>query len=103
MKDFTYRQVGDSVFLTFFGEITCKRVESFREVLSMSANAADRVVIDFSRVSRLDPRCLQSICKALRNIRELNKKIVLIGQYGEVFRKAEIEAGCIMDSGCVLC
>jgi len=103
MKSFTYRLVGETGFITFSGEITCERAGEFRELLGMSVLNSDRVVIDFTKVSRIDPNCLQSICNTLKDIQMEGKQVLLIGQYGAVFKKAEMEAGCIMHSGCVLC
>lgn len=102
MKNFTYRRNGESGFLVFFGGISCDRLEEFRQALLLSMHNSKRLIVDLSNVTWLDPNCLQPICKTLKSARRLNRQIVLLGQYGNVFRNAAMEAGCVFHAQCVM-
>jgi anti-anti-sigma regulatory factor len=62
--DFTFEQVGRVGIFILRGELTGDCEDSLNIVLMKAIHSMDRAVLNFKKVARIDPKCLQLIRQA---------------------------------------
>ena len=83
---------GESVVLSFSGELSLEKAVEFREVLLEALNGANSVVIDILDVDVVDLAVLQLLCSAHR-MALISGKSFSVSGYPEPFTNAIREAG----------
>ncbi len=83
------------------GEMTIQRVVELRQELMQALERTDRLLIDLSEVTEIDPACLQLLCSGHRTATALNKELTLLGsgRLGETLRHTGFvrHVGCAQD------
>jgi len=88
-----------SIVLTLSGRATIQHANEAKGTLYGALCSAERVVVDVSGVTEVDPAFFQLLCSAHRSATELGKRMGLEPACPELFRKAAEAAG-FHPSGC---
>jgi anti-anti-sigma regulatory factor len=82
------------------GALTVQRVVALKEELFLGLDELDKILINLSGATEIDPACMQLLCSAHRTAISLNKELALIG--GGHLAEAMREAGFLRHIGCAL-
>ena len=90
----------DGGVLAIAGALTIQRAGEVKALLADALARADRVAIDLSGVTEVDLCGLQLLCAAQRTASRAQKRLDPAGPAPDVFRRAALEAGVCVRSGC---
>ncbi|MFA5514817.1 MAG: STAS domain-containing protein [Desulfuromonadales bacterium] len=83
------------------GALTIQRVVVLKQELFQGLDGVDRLVLNLSAVTEIDPACLQLLCSGHRTATKLNKELALVGasHLADTFRAAGFvrHVGCALD------
>ncbi len=99
MKKNPKKQVESGTF-HWQGVLTVQRVIALKEELFIALDGLDKILINLSGATEIDPACMQLLCSAHRSAVTLNKELTLIGagHLAETIR----ESGFLRHVGCAL-
>lgn len=95
--DFTLDRSGEVGVLNLDCDLTLENAPRLREVLLVSLENADYVVVNFKNVEAADTCCLQMLCSAHRISIRSRKRLTLTGVSPEVLRvtAGEMNSFCL--------
>ena len=79
--------------LTFTGELTIRRAEELRTVLTGALAGAETVSLDFVGVTAADLSFLELLCAAHRSAMRLNKRLTFVSALPESIGQTVAKAG----------
>ncbi|HAK89175.1 MAG TPA: hypothetical protein DHV16_10460 [Nitrospiraceae bacterium] len=89
MLNFRFEKSGDFGVLTFDGELTAEHAGGLKEALMVSLDNAEHVLVNFEKVTEIDPDCLQLFSSTCGRLARLKKRLTLTGACPEIFKKTE--------------
>lgn len=84
--EFTFERLGGIGVLAFAGMLTVERSAKLRELLLVSLENSDHLVVNFNGVSEMDIFCRQMFCSAYRMSLRTNKRMTLSGLDRNMFQ-----------------
>ena len=105
--DFSFRKSRDAGVLALNGELVSQNADEFRTALMLSICNAERVVICFDDITKIDTICVRTFCTALRKSKTIQKYLIFDRDYLRAkIRQDNIACslGCEMygDGACLL-
>jgi len=99
MVEFAFHRAGNVGILTFAGRLTLETEAKLREVLMMSLENADYVLVNFTDVVAVDDLCLRVFCSAHRVSMRYNRRFEVIGIGPEVLKRESGKCGGLCRPG----
>ncbi|MCP4754601.1 MAG: STAS domain-containing protein [Proteobacteria bacterium] len=91
--DFNVDESGSRGILSLEGDLTIQKAADLKKHLTDSLELTEHCILDLKQVTMVDLSCVQLFYSAYRTALSLNKRISLLGDCPEVFKRAIEEAG----------
>jgi anti-anti-sigma regulatory factor len=102
MKKYEFKRLGNMGMITFYGDLIVDRIQECKEALLLALHNADRLVVNFKKVTKIDMAILEIICMVHRMSVSLNKNLLVIGTGNHVFKQAMQKSGCSFCFDCLM-
>jgi len=78
MRKYTFNSIRSMGKLTFFGELNGERTDEVREALMVSFDNSHHLLIDITKVTKMDNSCIDLINSTKEKAERLHKHLVVI-------------------------